>query len=123
MSFILSYDEKKGEVEKEYVVAKIGHYFLKGERTMKNLAIRLIGHLVVGEMLHMYFVFAREGGNDFTDESKTLDKMIQDIVGDSLGMELAFWGESESDIFDYISKLVSPPEIAIAKSSLTLLNK
>ncbi|MBD3408313.1 MAG: hypothetical protein GF411_19475 [Candidatus Lokiarchaeota archaeon] len=42
----------------------------------------------------------------YSDDSETLDKMVEDIVGDSLGIKLSMWGESIDDLFEYMSRVL-----------------
>lgn len=106
MSFVLEYEDEKGEVERDYIVAKVGHYFLKGERTMKNLSIKFIGHLNTEESLHLMFLLKRNDESTYSDDSETLDRMVEDIVGDSLGIKLSMWGETLEDLYEYMSRVL-----------------
>jgi hypothetical protein len=105
MSFVLVYDETKGKVPVDYISAKISHQFLQGPKKISGVIVQLRGQLNNGGELHLFFTFERFNGGSGKIDDKAVDQIIEGIVGDSLGVNLNLWGESERSLYEYISIL------------------
>jgi hypothetical protein len=105
MSFVLVYDQAKGNVPVDYVTAKISHQFLQGPKKIGGVIVSLKGQISNLGSLHMFFTFKRNNGGSGKIDDKAIDQIIQNIAGDSLGFNLNLWGESERNLYEYISTL------------------
>ncbi|NWF95654.1 MAG: hypothetical protein HXY34_05895 [Candidatus Thorarchaeota archaeon] len=108
MSFVLEYDEKKGNMSYPYIAAQMSHYFLQGEREISDLKVKYVGHLANQGKLYLMFSFDRKknNGNGHKVSNETVNRVIESTVGDSLGVDLALWAESEKDLYEYVQRLM-----------------